>query len=149
MDKERFFSKTKRDPKTGCLEWTGALDSDGYGVYWLDGGTSRAHRVAWEIEHGPLTDGTVLLHTCDNPKCVNVNHLSIGSQSDNLTDMKEKERAAAGEDNAASKLIEDDIPRIRRLAAAGFSDTRIGREFGVKPKAIKDVRTGKTWGHIE
>ncbi len=148
-DKERFDAKTERDPKTGCLEWTGALDQDGYGVFWIDGKTQRSHRAAWELEHGPLTDGTVLLHTCDNPKCVNVKHLSIGSQSENLIDMKEKGRAAKGSENANTKLSESDIPTIRRLAKMGFTPTKIATRFEVDAAAIKDVLTGRTWSHIE
>ena len=148
-DKERFYAKTERDPKTGCLEWTGALDQDGYGVFWIDGKTQRAHRYAFQIAHGSIGESDVLLHLCDNPKCVEPTHLSIGSQSDNLTDMKDKGRAAKGSDNANTKLTENDIPIIRRLANMGFTPTKIATRFEVDAAAIKDVLTGRTWSHID
>ena len=148
-DRSRFWDKTERDPETGCEEWTGALDLDGYGVFWLDGKTHRAHRVSYQWFYHTLEDGDVLLHTCDNPICVEPTHLSIGSQSDNLTDMKEKGRAAKGVDNANTKLQESDIHTIRRLLKMGFSPTKIATKFEVDAAAIKDIQTGRTWSHIE
>ena len=134
-DRSRFLEKTKKNEKTGCLEWTGALDSDGYGVFWWNGRTHRSHRVSYQWFHGSLEEGDVLLHTCDNPICVEPTHLSIGSQSENLTDMKEKGRAAKGSDNANTKLQESDIPTIRKLAKMGFTPTKIATRFDDETKS--------------
>ena len=96
--KRRFFAKTKPagEVRTGmvtaCLEWTGARQSDGYGVTLANGKHAQAHRVAWEFERGTIPDGICVLHHCDNPLCVNVEHLFLGTRVDNNADRDAKGR---------------------------------------------------------
>lgn len=88
-----FFDNTRRVGE--CLEWTAAIDrGTGYGRRQHNGKPMLAHRVAWMIVNGEIPDGAQVLHRCDNPKCVDVNHLFIGSQSDNIKDMHSKGRAS-------------------------------------------------------
>ena len=77
----------------GCIEWPGSRNQDGYGNRWHEGRCMKAHRVAWMEVHGPIPDGMLVLHRCDNPPCVNVEHLYLGDQSRNMRDMSERRRS--------------------------------------------------------
>lgn len=101
---ERFWERVERRSGTDCWPWVGYLDENGYGRISEGGYCSKllgAHRVSWEIVNGPIPEGsgyhgTCVLHRCDNPKCVNPDHLFIGSHLDNIADMKAKGRANGG-----------------------------------------------------
>lgn len=80
---------------TECVEWTGAKNGDGYGSVRYRGRVMRAHRVAWERAYGPIPAGLQVLHRCDNPPCVNLNHLWLGTNTDNIHDAIAKGRRAA------------------------------------------------------
>lgn len=91
----RFNEKWKRNDDTGCHEWLGATrGSSNYGAIKIAGKPEYAHRVAWELEHGEIPEGLNVLHTCDNPSCVNPAHLELGNQSKNMRDMHKRFRAA-------------------------------------------------------
>lgn len=81
----------------GCWVYQGSLDAYGYADLrgWLAGGRPhfKGHRVAWELENGPIPEGMVVMHTCDNPACVWVGHLRLGTQQENLADCRAKGRA--------------------------------------------------------
>ena len=94
---KRFEDKIKRNVKNGCWEWTASLNPDGYGRFYLNEKYMGAHRASWMIHNGEIpsgdgSHGTCVLHKCDNRKCVNPDHLFLGSQQDNLSDMEEKGR---------------------------------------------------------
>lgn len=76
-----------------CLVWTGERDKDGYGRIRIDGRRIAAHRVAYETWVGPIFKGGVILHTCDNPPCINPEHLRVGTQKENVRDMLQKGRS--------------------------------------------------------
>lgn len=82
-----------RPSKNGCLVWLGYRTTDGYGrLSKSSGGLELAHRMAWRLVHGPIPDGKCVLHHCDNPPCVRVDHLFLGTQNDNMKDMAAKGR---------------------------------------------------------
>ena len=152
---QRFYGKTKR-AENGCLEWTACRNKNGYGqirVGGRAGGAELAHRVAWELVHGPVPDGMCVLHRCDNPPCVWEPHLFLGTQMDNIADMRAKKRAAApphprGSSASYAKLTEVDIPRIRRRSAEGETMYALAAEFGVSKSTVSNIVRRKSWRHV-
>ena len=95
--RERFMKKWTLEPDSGCWLWTGSRRRHGYGrMYSLDRKGLSAHRVSWELFRGPIPDGLDVLHKCDNPPCVNPDHLFVGTMQDNMDDMVRKGRQARG-----------------------------------------------------
>jgi hypothetical protein len=87
---ERFMRHVKRTPE--CWEWQGATGGTGYGEFCVKGALMAAHRVSWELHNGVIPEGSLVLHKCDNRRCVNPVHLFLGSQSDNMLDASRKGR---------------------------------------------------------
>lgn len=136
-----------------CWEWQGYINDSGYGeIRCGTGPLLRAHRVSYEIYKGLIPDGIFVCHSCDNPRCVNPNHLWLGTNADNVHDMDKKSRRINspqhGESHGMSRLTADDVYQIRTLADSGVSYEEIGKRF-----AISDVHAGriakrKCWKHI-
>jgi hypothetical protein len=89
--RERLFGRTRADG--GCLVYTGSASTQsGHRQIWFEGRMRLAHRVAWQVEHGQIPDGLCVLHRCDNPPCVNLDHLWLGTVGDNNADRDAKGR---------------------------------------------------------
>lgn len=99
--RERFWSKIGPQRDDGCREWTAGKFRYGYGAFLLDGKLRKAHRVMWELHFGPIPEGLFVCHHCDNPPCVEVSHLFLGTPLDNMRDKIAKGRlvASPGERN--------------------------------------------------
>ena len=112
-----FWERITPKPN-GCWEWQGAKTKQGYGTMW---GTT-AHRIAYSLSTGPIPEGMVVMHTCDNPSCCNPEHLRVGSQQENLADMHRKGRAGDcrnfGESHGMCKLSDAQVTDIKRLYAS-------------------------------
>ncbi len=94
---ERFNKKYLINEDTDCWEWTAALNNIGYGMFrWATGKMRTAHRASYELHKGPIPAGLSVCHSCDNPKCVNPEHLWAGTMKDNFDDMVSKGRAKLG-----------------------------------------------------
>lgn len=139
---DRFFEKVVK-AESGCHEWTGCLMPNGYGQFHVNGKTAYAHRVAFELANGTPSD--YVLHTCDNRKCVNPDHLFSGSFCDNMADMVSKERQAHGERNARHKLTRDQVKSIR--SEIGLQ-REIAAKYGVTASLVSMIRSGRIWRNV-
>lgn len=143
----RFWAKVDMSSGLfGCWIWTGFRDRKGYGRLMVDGLPLLAHRVAYELQIGPLASGTPLLHSCDNPPCVRVAHLRPGTIAENNAEMRERGRQAVGERNGASKITAAIATAIRtEYEAGGVSQAVLASRYGLAQNTIHKVLSGKTW----
>ncbi len=145
---ERFWAYTAKS--SGCWLWIGTRDRRGYGRLMLKGVPLLASRLSWHLHNGDIPLKKYVLHTCDNPSCVNPNHLYIGDQTDNMTDMWNRGRAnpgrSVGEKHGMSKLTET---MVREVRCGNKNLSTLAKEFGVSRTTIWQVRSRKTWRHID
>lgn len=126
MDILQRFSIKVRPVESGCHEWQSTLHRDGYGKFWLNGGQVQAHRVAYLLHRGEIPEGRWVLHTCDNRKCVNPEHLYLGDAKDNARD--KVERCSWW---GRMKYSFETIQEIRaRYDAGGVSQQQLADEYG-------------------
>lgn len=162
---ERFFKRFQRDPVSQCWNWTGPLSPKGYGAIsgaMANGeniGKMLAHRVSWLLHFGPIPEGesyhgTVIMHKCDNPACVNPAHLRLGTQAENVRDMLDKGRKVVGEwqkrkgvehFRSAFKNQAD----IDLICATEGRTKELAEQFGVTVSTIKRIRQKNGAGHPE
>lgn len=146
---DRFWSKVPSITSTKtCWEWGAGRHERGYGTFRLNGKMLKAHRVAWELTHGEIPDGLWVLHKCDNPACVNPNHLFLGTHQDNVDDKVSKNRQAkqAGEKHPQHKLTLKQVNSIRSQYVPGkVSQEKLARDFGVGQSEISDIINRKRW----
>lgn len=143
---EKLAAGGKRMPN-GCLEWQLGCTKNGYGEITVAGVTLYVHRLAWEVENGPIPDGEVIRHKCDNPPCFDLAHLLPGTQAQNVADMLQRGRARyrLGEQHPKAKLTWPAVREIRRLIAAGFTENALALEFGVCGSTIHRIAVNKIW----
>lgn len=139
---------------TPCVLWEGKPGSDGYGKVKVNGRTWRAHRWVWTCEHGPIPKGMCVLHRCDIPMCVNLDHLFLGTPADNNRDRATKGRSAhfphrdqineRGEHNGNAKLSDADVVAIRvalnQSQPRDGTATRLARCYGVSKALITRIK---------
>ena len=138
---QRFWDKV--DKSGDCWEWTGAVGA-GYGQISYQGKPVYAHRFV----SGPLSSSAVVLHRCDNKTCVNPDHLTISTQSENMSDMVAKDRQAKGSDHRNAKLDEGSAARVKDMLSMGVSQRVIADWFGVSQQLISRINTGINWKHV-
>lgn len=144
---ERMAAKTRRAGADECWPWIGGVDHFGYGRIYDHGTSYQVHRVVYELEHGPIPDGLLVLHRCDNPPCVNPAHLFLGTNQDNVNDMLQKGRERRGETHHNAKISTQQVLELRQQFAAGRSAASLARAFGVDPSNVRLIVLGKTRKH--
>ena len=131
--RRRQFAKAPVIASGACLLWSGRKDRDGYGRV----GSTGAHRYAWTLHHGPVPDGLCVCHTCDNPACVNLEHLFLGTHQDNMDDMVRKRRQAM-------KLPMELAVDVRVMWGSGtYSIRQLADRFGVSKSQIQRIVSGR------
>ena len=140
----RFASKT--DGAYGrCWWWKGATIASGYGQMGLRHNVHMAHRISYALFNGPVLARLVVMHSCDNRRCVNPDHLSVGTQQDNVSDAaaKGRRRYTRGEQHYRTTLTADQVHEIRRLYKPGIRG--LAKRFGVNRHTIRRIGMGLTW----
>jgi len=148
---DRILASIEPDTNGGCWLWLGRLNREnGYGAISIGGRQHAVHRASYVAFVRDIPEGLIVCHKCDVPSCVNPDHLFVGTHKDNAADRDRKGRASCtprrGEQVNTAKLSARDIPAIRK------SRDRVratARRYGVSPSAITDIRTGKTWRHVQ
>lgn len=141
--RERLDMQTdKSASQSGCWLWTGA-SSPRYGIVRHRGRRLTTHRAAWEAINGPIPAGLQICHKCDVPRCVNPDHLFLGTNADNVADMVAKGRSAIhGERHWKAKLTPE---QVRQIRADGRSQNALAAAYGVSQFNIHAIKTRKSW----
>jgi hypothetical protein len=142
---KRFWSKVRKG--SSCWEWIACKDDKGYGRFYKDGKQTFAHRTVLELSGQQVPNDKFVCHQCDNPGCVNPDHLFVGTCADNLRDMAEKGRSTIGEKNPRAKLCETDVLLIRDLESS-ISRRSIADWFDVAVPTVYAIHKRTIWTHI-
>lgn len=134
---QRFWSKAET-VESGCHEWQSTLHRSGYGKFWLNGRQAYAHRIAWELVNGRAPEGMRVLHRCDNRRCVNPEHLFLGTDRDNVRDMHSKGRAWG-----RRKLTNGAVKNVLAMLASGQSQQQIANAVGVSQITVSRIKLGR------
>lgn len=149
------FEKLHAMSASGCDEWTGHCEPrGGYGVFSIVRGKHMfASRAAWILHFGPLRKDQCVCHRCDNPKCVRLDHLFLGTHAENMADMKAKGRWTPRIPNRGvkvntAKLTEAGVRRMRKLREAGWTYARLAAKFGIKISTVQKTCVRTYWKHV-
>lgn len=145
--KERFWQKVQKAGVDECWEWKAGKSNQRYGLFYLEGKMQYAHRVAWMLLKGCIPKGLFVCHTCDNPSCVNLNHLWLGTHNDNMTDMVTKGRWIRDR-HPNAKLTIEDILQIRERLSCGESQKSIAADYKICRISVSRIKRNKTWKHV-
>lgn len=159
---DRFWTKVRRGAGQSCWEWIGSRSDFGHGQVRKNRRIYRAHRLMWIATHGRIPDGMCVLHRCDNPPCVRLDHLFLGTKADNTRDMMAKGRARFGGgsgESMATKLTAKLVQQIRSLHAKGggavgrghpngITQSELARRFGVSQPLIGAIVRREVWRSV-
>jgi hypothetical protein len=159
--KIRFDRLWRFNAETGCWDWEGCIHPrSGYGMFWWSSaaGNVRAHRASWVLYNGDIPDdpthvyGTMgVLHTCDNKRCVNPDHLFTGTHGSNMRDAIRKHghrggKAKSGEANHNAKVT---VEIVRAIRASTASQSALGRQYGISRQTVGEIKRREIWAHVE
>lgn len=159
---EEMWDRVDTSDPDACWEWKGQRSSRGYGYWRINGHQVATHRLAYQLEIGPIPEGFYVCHHCDNPPCINPRHLFAGTAKDNFEDSvakgrmprhygddngsrKHPETRAVGERHGMAKLTVEDVRAILERLAKGERLLPLANEYGVSISTISNIKTGKRW----
>lgn len=152
---KRFLDKVnKNGPNiigTKCWAWTASVNNKGYGKFGIDYKVKVASRVSYCLFKGEIPEGICVLHRCDNPLCVNPDHLFLGTQLDNIKDMhdKKRRRCGIGERQGKARLTEKQVIDIRRSFSIGEKTrSELAKQYGVAYGTIFAIIANTAWRHL-
>lgn len=133
-----------------CWNWHGSVNiQTGYGQLAVNKRLRYAHRLSFVIHHGKIDENRLVIHSCDNRRCVNPKHLSQGTHQDNRDDAKQKNRLASGERHGLSVLTEREVVAIRKLHSHGIQQRIIALAFGIAISTTSQIVHRIRWSHIQ
>ncbi len=145
----RFWDMVQRGGAEECWPWQGRSDLEGYGRFVFGKHERLAHRIAYELHHGaPIGPRVVLVHRCRNRLCVNPLHLTASTVQESNAATRAAGRNARGEDHGHAQLSEEEVREIIRRRAMGEKVPALAEEYGVSPRHIYYITSGKKWAHI-
>lgn len=147
---DRFMKFVHPEPNSGCWLWLGTWCPKGYGTFYFRKRSFKAHRASWTLFRSEIPEGLYICHRCDNPPCVNPDHLFCGTHLDNNRDMMMKGRHAdfPGSMNGNAIATEHDIIAIRQLAKRGWTPKYIAQHFDIGIDNIYKIIRGDVWKHV-
>lgn len=145
---EAFAARTVAMP-SGCVHWTGSNDNKGYGHLRTNRKLIKAHRYAYMRVYGAIPAGKVILHKCDNPACVNVEHLMLGTQLENVRDMDLKRRRVNNQPKGEAKPNAKVTPEIvRAIRSDPRRQVDIAAHYGISQAVVSKIKLQQTWRHV-
>jgi hypothetical protein len=138
-----FWDCVNKDTESGCWEWTGYIKRSGYGVFGYKGGYPRVHRLVMEFAGHDLT-GKVVCHRCDNRKCVNPEHLFVGTAEDNRLDMMAKGRNRNGS-KKLRKLTDDEVREVRNST---LPYSQLAKKFSLSAPTVCKIRQRERYKEV-
>ena len=135
---DRFWNKVNKQGPDECWEWTNGLNGNGYGSFNIEGKIHTAHRASYLLNVGPIPEGQVVRHSCDNRKCVNPAHLEVGTYSQNNQDIVNRGRRDY-------KLTIHDARAIREELERGCLQKVLAARYGVSNGLISQIKNNRTW----
>jgi DNA-binding CsgD family transcriptional regulator len=147
--KDRFYKKFEV-ADSGCWEWQASKNPAGYGWFAMNDTMFLAHRASWIIHNGDIPAGLCILHSCDNPACVNPAHLRVGTHFENTRDKYERGRELhlKGSQNGRATLTEDQVAKILSLQSSGLSRSEVAERFGISRPMLARIWARKLWKHV-
>lgn len=151
---DRFYRSIRTWDGSDCWTWRGSTVSRrGYGLIRVGNKKIQAHRFSWILHHNmePIPEGLNVCHSCDNPGCVNPDHLWLGTRLENVRDMVKKDRHPKGERSGRALLTESQVREARELWKTGAipRKTDIAKKYGLSYTAARYMLNGTNWGHVK
>jgi hypothetical protein len=158
-----FYRSFEINLISGCWEWKALRNEDGYGHFpsgIRNGKNTKSHQASWLIYNGEIPKGMCVCHKCDNPSCVNPDHLFLGTYKDNNDDkmMKGRHRTRVfygaehpqrGENSPHHKLSEDNVKEIRKLRTEGYTLRALAKKFGITHGVVNNILQGRKWSWLK
>ena len=141
-----FWKYVDRRSDNECWLWKGTTLSNGYGQFYISFRKESAHRYSYTLAFGKIPSGSVVMHKCDNPACVNPKHLQLGTSKENTLDMMQKGRARFG--GSDKNLTPDDVNRVLELHQQGQSTPEIAKALGIGKRHVLHIIRGERWGWL-